>query len=192
VTATRARGSSTARDAAPCHLPRWFVRLEIEKIHQTARPLGRGRARGEAALRFLASRTGPDFAWAMVLVMVVWYCNRKQRGNSNAGRRVRRVLSYWSQHISRNPGNSISLDSRPAAFPSSPKAATQQKLIKQRASEARQRREREREKKAIWLLSISLAKESQSRRRTSGSRSGWWAHVSCSSCFGGGVCGCDW
>jgi hypothetical protein len=167
VTATRARGSSTARDAAPCHLPRWFVRLEIEKIHQTARPLGRGRARGEAALRFLASRTGPDFAWAMVLVMVVWYCNRKQRGNSNAGRRVRRVLSYWSQHISRNPGNSISLDSRPAAFPSSPKAATQQKLIKQRASEARQRREREKKGHlaSVYLSGKGVSKQAEDQRK---------------------------
>jgi hypothetical protein len=46
--------------------------------------------RGEAALRFLASRTGRsrrDFAWVMVLVMGLgWYCNRKQRVRCGAVR----------------------------------------------------------------------------------------------------------
>jgi hypothetical protein len=156
--------------------------------------------RGEAALRFLASRTGRsrrDFAWVMVLVMGLgWYCNRKQRVRCGAVRWGGRSGKSRGPHPARrgeNGAGSISLDSRSAAFVSSPKAATEQKHIKQRASEASARRGRERQrgrgkKGPLASFSISLAKESQSG---GGSRSGWWAaaHVSCSSCFGGGVCG---
>jgi hypothetical protein len=153
--------------------------------------------RGEAALRFLASRTGRsrrDFAWVMVLVMGLgWYCNRKHRvrcgGVGGAGKvgdptpragvrmervlfhsTLARLLSFRRQKPQPNKNTSSSEPARRAR------------------GEGERDREREGKKGPLASFSISLAKESQSG---GGSRSGWWAaaHVSCSSCFGGGVCG---